>query len=196
MVETGKYRNDDSEVQEYSTSPTMQAQDTLIASARGEIDNSDVKGSLGGENVTPASTYVTASIRESQETHVEESANPFTSPLDQYADASASSPLESASEKAASPAFAQVSVQVNMERTKRVRLHPFVKGVIILTVFPLIIAVGAVFCGGALLYGAGQLLSGIGDIMMGGPLRKKAKKAWQDRKVEEAAERWNISNLV
>lgn len=191
MVETGKHRNDGSGVQEDVTDPPMEDQDTLMASVRGEVDSSDVKGSLGEENVAPASTYVTASRRESQET-----ANPFASPLDQCADASASSPLESASEKDASPASMQVAVQVDRERRQRIRLHPFVKGVIILTVFPFIIAMGAVFCGGALLYGVGQLLAGLGDIMMGGPLRKKAKKAWQDRRVEAAAERWDVSNLV
>ena len=41
---------------------------------------------------------------------------------------------------------------------------------------------------GAVIYGAGQVLVGVGDLLTGGPLKKTAKKAWQerrDRKVRE-----------
>lgn len=53
------------------------------------------------------------------------------------------------------------------------KLHPIVKGMIYLTFGPLMLA-------GSVLYGTGQVLTGVGDVMMAGPLRAKMHKFWKD----------------
>ena len=64
---------------------------------------------------------------------------------------------------------------------KKSKMHPLVKGIIVLTVGPFVMAGAAVVAAGSVVYGAGQVIAGIGDLLMGGPLRKKAMRAWKHR---------------
>ena len=64
---------------------------------------------------------------------------------------------------------------------KKSKMHPLVKGIVVLTVGPFVMAAAMVVAAGSVVYGAGQIIVGIGDLMMMGPLRKKAINAWKHR---------------
>ena len=64
---------------------------------------------------------------------------------------------------------------------KKSKMHPLVKGIVVLTVGPFVMAAALVVAAGSVVYGAGQIIVGIGDLMMMGPLRKKAINAWKHR---------------
>ena len=61
-------------------------------------------------------------------------------------------------------------------------MHPLLKGLAVLGISPLVMAAAGVVMAGAVIYGAGQVLVGVGDLLTGGPLKKTAKKAWQERR--------------
>ena len=50
--------------------------------------------------------------------------------------------------------------------------HPLIQGLGIIVGIPLALAGGAVFAGGALVYGTGKLLVGLGDVLTFGQFRK------------------------
>lgn len=94
--------------------------------------------------------------------------NPFGSPHD-------------FEEKPAERAAEQPKAEGESKKKKR-KLHPFLKGIVILTVSPFVMAGVVIVAAGTIVYGTGQLIVGVGDIMTGGPLKKTARKAWEDRK--------------
>lgn len=71
--------------------------------------------------------------------------------------------------------------ETKKKKKKGRKMHPFVKGIVILTASPFVMAGACVAAGGAIIYGTGQLIVGVGDVLTGGPLKKTLKKAWDER---------------
>lgn len=74
-----------------------------------------------------------------------------------------------------------VAEETRKKKKKGRKMHPFVKGVVVLTVGPLVMAGACVAAVGGFMYGTGQIIVGVGDILTGGPLKKTLKKAWKTR---------------
>ena len=68
-------------------------------------------------------------------------------------------------------------------------MHPLLKGLIVLTAGPFVVAGAMVVAAGGFVYGTGAVIAGVGDLMTGGPLKKKARRAWRARNAEKNARR-------
>ena len=72
---------------------------------------------------------------------------------------------------------------------KKEPMHPLLKGLIVLTAGPFVMAGALVVAAGSVVYGAGAVVVGVGDLMTGGPLKKKARRAWRQRNANKNARR-------
>ena len=88
--------------------------------------------------------------------------------------------------QAAPPAPAPVAPPVTK---KKEPMHPLLKGLIVLTAGPFVVAGAMVVAAGGFVYGTGAVIAGVGDLMTGGPLKKKARRAWRARNAEKNARR-------
>ncbi len=79
------------------------------------------------------------------------------------------------------PQAVPAAAEETKKKKKGRKMHPFVKGVVILTAGPLVLAGVCVGAVGGFIYGTGQIIVGVGDILTGGPLKKTMKRAWKTR---------------
>lgn len=149
------------------------------------------------ESITPTSTCVSSPTMHTQDAHIREHGNPFRSPYDNPPAFSPLPPRQvstppvqiQAEEKPEPTPAAGESNGEGKKKKKKRKMHPFVKGIVVLTALPFVMTAVGIAGAGAIIYGSGHILVGVGDIMMGGPLRKEAQKAWKNRKAEKREER-------
>lgn len=194
--------------QDYDTAESRSAATNMAAKSRDALtlpvyrETESRADSLGSEvgSVTPTSTYASSQTPESYDAHARAHTNPFFSPLDQHPPPPQPLPPVQPTEKDAPPPT-QVAGQGDGEgkkkkKKRKSRMHPFLKGVVIIAVSPVLMTGALIFGTGAFVYGAGQLLVGMGDIMMGGPLRKKAQKAWKNRGTKKEESELDMDDMV
>ncbi|KAF7795263.1 hypothetical protein EIP86_006415 [Pleurotus ostreatoroseus] len=197
MIQDNKDHIDDGTMLQKNMS--VMSQDNLTLPVYRETESSTDSYGSDVESITTTSTQVSSSTRPSHPAHPGDNTNPFLSPLDHPSHSPQALPPSQAAEKDAPLPFADEEInqpEGERKKKKKMRLHPLLRGVVILTVSPILMTAVAIFGTGAVIYGTGQLLVGVGDILMGGPLRKKAKKAWRDRRAKRRERKWNVEDIV
>lgn len=60
------------------------------------------------------------------------------------------------------------------EKTREKMLHPFLQGLAILLVTPFALVGGVLFAAGAIIWGVGKMLVGVGDLFTWGTMRQRS----------------------